>query len=346
MTRWMRARMHRPEGGQVLPPLMLLVVVIIAGGIAILQIGRASALRAEAVTGADAAALAAVQDVQSQIEEQITSTGTYNPFLVQVPRVRAAAQSWASRNGAEVTRLEYDATELTVRVWVRSLDQIAQRPGGREEPDGMGGRLNEELRREGNTRAEARARAELEITFNFPAFGAGGGGGGGGGVGLSQEELDRLSEQAGVPVRDDSALRRYGSDCAGPSKDIHNLTDAMKISILKAEHEMGAPLQINSAYRHPTRCQPSAGVGGFLAPPGMSLHNYGQAIDVQNWSALLAAINSNPGIGLCWPFPGDYVHFSLSGGRECGGRTGGGGGGAFPGGLTQFLEFDHRLIAW
>lgn len=347
MRRWWTDRVHRGERGQVLPPLLLLVIVIVAGAIAILQVGRASALRAEAVTAADAAALAAVDDVRKQIEEQITTTGTYNPHLIQVPRLEVAARSWASRNGGTVSRLVYNPMDLTVRVWVRSTDAIA-RSG---DPDGMGGELNDELREEGATRAEGKARAKLELTFNFPGLP---GGGVGGGLGLPRTELDDLAAKAGVPVRDDSALRRYGGDCASGSKDIHRLTDAMKIAILKAEDEMGAPLVINSAYRDPQRCQPSSGVGGFLAPPGMSLHNYGQAIDVQNWQALLAATNRNPGIGLCWPFPGDHVHFSLSGGRECGGRTGGpgggrgwgGGGGAFPGGISSFVTFDSRLVQW
>jgi hypothetical protein len=337
--RWMRTL--RREEGQVLAPLMLLVVVIVATGIALLQIGRASAFRAEASTGADAAALAAARNVQQQLVAQLTTTGQMQPEAVNRLLVNAAAASWARRNNSQLTRpVSYDPNDLSVRVWVRSSDGLA----GPDDLDGMDGDLNDELRRQGARNATAQARAQVELTFNFPAFGAASVGGGGGS--LPEGEQSKIEDDAGAPVRADSSLHG-GADCDNPP-DVRNLSHAMKVAIAKAEAALDAPLQINSGFRDPRRpeCHPTSGVGGMVAPPGASLHNYGNAVDVQNHAALAAVLGSNPGIGLCQPFPADYVHFSLTGHRECGSRTGPAGpGGGFPD-LGSFVTFDIRLVRW
>lgn len=346
------ATTHRTsdDRGQVLPGLMLLMVVVLAGGIALFQVGRATAMRAEAVTAADAGALAAARNVSEQLLEQVMRSGTYDPHLVDVGRVRSAAVTWANRNGGRVTSVRYEPADLAVRVTVDGQEQLARRPGGREEPDGMSGRLNRSLRNRGATNAAARARARVDVTWAIgPGLGIGGGGGGGGGAGLTEAQLAELSAAAGVPVRPDSALRRYGAACGGGSVDIAHLIDPVKIAILRAEDAMGTGLLVNSAYRT-VRCQAAITnpVGGRLAAPGRSLHNHGQAIDTNMVAQLNAAIASRDDIELCQPFPGDdYVHFSWSRGRECAGRRGPlGAGGAFGGDVSSFVSFAVRLTRW
>lgn len=346
-SRWRRA-VHR-EQGQVLPPLMLLVVIIVAGGLALVQIGQASQYRAEAATGADAAALAGVRNIEEQILRQVVSHGTFDPHLIDELEIRAAAAQWAQRNDAEVTRVEYEPADLAVRVWVRSANALGERDGGRDRhPDGMGGDLNAELRRTDTTRAAATARAELSITYNFAPPGLSRGGSGPGGSAHTEEELAALSDKAGVPVRADSALRRYGANCA-KGKDVRNLTEQMKIAILRAEDAMGRGLTLTSAYRSiPCQAAITNPVGGRKAPPGRSLHNYGMAIDTTMVAELRSAIASRPDIELCQPFPNDdYVHFSWQHGRECSGARGGiGPGGAFGGNPGSFIEFERRLTRW
>ena len=136
------------ERGQILPALAVLLVVILAGGLVLFQVGRASTMEAEAVTAADAAALAGAQNVKEQLQEQL-STNSYNPSEVDPGRVRKAAADYAERNGATVDTVEYDPDELEVRATVQ----------GDEALDGDAG-----LDTDGQ-RAPAEAAAKIEAAF-------------------------------------------------------------------------------------------------------------------------------------------------------------------------------------
>ncbi|MPZ86774.1 MAG: hypothetical protein GEU81_01650 [Nitriliruptorales bacterium] len=319
----------RGERGQVLPALLLLALALLAGGVLLFQVGWASTLRAGAVTAADAAALAGAQDVRAQLEGGVLGLGLINPSGVNERRVRRAAADWAQRNGGTLTAFDYDPSGPYVRVEVESAERM-DGGSGLEDTAGQGGR--------------ARARAELEITYTLGlpiSVGPPGAG-----AGLPEDELALLADRAGAPVRDDSALRRYGARCGGGQVDVAHLTDDMKVAILRAEDLLGRGLAISSGHRTPA-CQAAITdpVGGRVAAPGMSLHNYGMAIDTPDHAALATVARQ---VGLCQPFPSDdYVHFSLASGPECGGRSGVlGPGGAFPGGLGSFAEFDVWLVPW
>jgi hypothetical protein len=202
------------------------------------------------------------------------------------------------------------------------------------------------------------ARARVDAIYGFSiagpggAGGAGGAGGGGGANVLSESELRALSAKAGVPVRPDSALRTYGGTGSGDGPDVADLQEAMQIAILKAEDLLGAPLVVNSGFRTAAYqgylCATQGGLGQRCGPPGLSLHNAGLAIDVANYAALASVAAQ---AGLCQPFPGpddDYVHFSIAGGPECGGRGGplgprqqyGGNPGAFASFRVRLVRYD------
>lgn len=327
----------RREGGQVAPGLLMLLVALLAGGVVLFQVGKATDLRAQAVTAADAAALAGAQDIKRQLEAQILSGGAYNCALTQSASAYAAAQSYAQKNDATVTSFR----KVGCDVWVTV--------GGNRSLEGEGARR---VKSEGQT-ATAEAHATVDITLALgalPSFSMGGGFAGG--AGLPSSELEGLSEAAGIPVRPDSALRNYNADC-GSGVDVVHLADAMKIAILKAEEALGRGISITSAFRT-VACQaaisPSQAMGGRVAPPGASMHNYGLAIDTPDAFAI-ARVGDQA--GLCQPFPApgdDNVHISISTGPECGGSTGplGGPGSGLPygGNVGSFATFEVKLVPY
>lgn len=148
----MRA-LRRRDQGQFAPILALLVVVVLAGGFTLFEIGRASTLRAGAQTAADAAALAAVEELAGGARSAIRgwAWGHYRHADAEA-RARGAAEDYARRNGAELTgwRFSVSSRELVqVQVRVRTDDALT-------------GRTARSLGVEG-TRADAEARARLHI---------------------------------------------------------------------------------------------------------------------------------------------------------------------------------------
>lgn len=140
------------EGGQIMPALAVLLIVLVAGGMTLFQVGRAGANRAEAVTAADAAALAGAEDVREQLLEQLSQRNYFDPKQVSVERAFRAAATYAQGNGGRLARdgFAYDPDELTVRVDLVSDAAL----------DGDGG-----LPRTSGRRAPARATAKLEVTY-------------------------------------------------------------------------------------------------------------------------------------------------------------------------------------
>ena len=123
----------RRQEGQIIPALLVVMLALLAFGMLFFQVGRAAIFSTEAQTAADAAALAAVKDVRAQLMEQVALTGTSDLALINPLRVRAAAESYAQRNKAHVTRL--DRRGVDVKVWVATNAKLGQRaerarPGG------------------------------------------------------------------------------------------------------------------------------------------------------------------------------------------------------------------------
>ncbi len=129
---------------------MLLMVVTLLGGVILFQAGRASGLRAEAVTGADAAALGAANNIGEQLVGQLGDGGGMNLSAVTSGSARAAADRWAAANGAQVTEFSFDVASSEVRVEVVSSGEL----------DGDGGM-------EQTAGEVARARAAAEIIDEF-----------------------------------------------------------------------------------------------------------------------------------------------------------------------------------
>ena len=68
--------MLRRQDGQIIPALVMMMLALVVVGMMFFQVGRAAIFSTEAQTAADAAALAAVKNVQQQLMEQVAATGT------------------------------------------------------------------------------------------------------------------------------------------------------------------------------------------------------------------------------------------------------------------------------
>jgi hypothetical protein len=152
------AAVLRTHEGQMLPVVAMLLVAILAVGVVAVQIGKATVLRADAQTAADAAALAAARNIRDQLNEQLAATGTSSLDRIVDARVQAAAAQYADKNHARLRRpVERDGAD--VKVWVETKKQ---------QGDGGPSKSDEERR------GDARARARLQLMPLFPSFSAGG----------------------------------------------------------------------------------------------------------------------------------------------------------------------------
>ena len=148
---------------------MLLVAILLALalGLTLLQVGLAADYKSRAQTAADASALAGAVEVKREIEASWLADGQVPPEAINMGLVCAQAAQYAARNRAQLescTREDYD-----VLVKVKGSDKL-NNVGGTDAVDGHS--------------AEAKARA-TPWSFGSGGFGAGGGvlpvGGGGGG---------------------------------------------------------------------------------------------------------------------------------------------------------------------
>jgi hypothetical protein len=325
------------EEGQVLPGLVLLIVALLAGGMLLFQVGRAAVLAADAVTAADAAALAGAIDIGHQWSAHLQQSGGDAPFSPDCGRVQRAAASAARKNDGMLLKADCEGPG-SVRVEVANdAEHRLDSSGGLPQAAGKG--------------AIRSARAVVGITFPRAPAGAGVPPViSGGACPLSSTQLQRAADEAGLPsVPQGSALRSYhgcGND-ANPS--VAGLTLAMQASILRLERALGTGLTLSSGFRtaeyQARLCERTPGP---CAPPGQSMHQYGLAIDVPGFlnAAVARAVRADPAIGLCQPLPyTDAVHFSHVDGAECAGTAGALHPGKIYGGdIGGFATFDVHLI--
>lgn len=259
-------RLH-DESGQAFPILLVAIIGLLASGVVLTQGGRLTELRAEAVTAADAAALAGADAVADRFERDIL---VYIDFMLDrrvpssvVTAARAAAADYAQRNGATLvsppTVRRVDSRTIAVDVRTRT-DRRLGRPATDE--------------RMADTRGTASATAVVEFT------GFRGGAGGGGPQCLTGAEVQDLIDRHGIdPAPTASGL----TSC---SVNVRGLQEVMHVAILRLEGEYGR-LNISSGYR--SMEQQAAMYAAYLAdpnspypvaPPGASMHNYGLAFDV------------------------------------------------------------------
>src|SRR4051812_1593443 len=106
----------RCQDGQIIPGLVMLMLALLVVGMLFFQVGRAAVFSTEAQTAADAAALAAAKNIKAQLTGMVFRSGTSDLGFIDDAQVRAAAERYASKNGAHVVRLERNGVD--VRVWV------------------------------------------------------------------------------------------------------------------------------------------------------------------------------------------------------------------------------------
>lgn len=316
----------RAEQGNIAPALMLLMFAFVAVGTWFLDHAGAASLSADGDTAADAAALAGADSLRLGggpgigAVASMLATGELPPGTESA--AVGAAADYAARNGGQLLdgRFEKVPGESAVRftATVRTTRELDGRYPTRT------------------------AAAELRFSLTAPGQGSC----------MSQAEVDALIVEAGVADRHNG--RSGLVECR--NRDTENLDPEFKLAVLRAEaalKQITSPdtiILLYSAYRSAAHqaelyaeyqaCLATQGSGcGPAAPPGQSLHNYGRAIDVENWEDLLDAIETTPDTGLCWPdIENDSVHF-----QDCRGR--GGLPGLPSGNAYGLLEFDDvRLV--
>lgn len=146
-------RRLRAEEGQILAGLILVMIALFTFGLWLFQVGNASAKRADAQTGADAAALAAAEEMK----RQLFSFDVPNPALINWVLVRAEAEKYAARNDVSITGF----TPLGLDVIVEATNDEGLRADGADD-----------LGVEGD-RGRAKARARVAI-IQVPWASAGG----------------------------------------------------------------------------------------------------------------------------------------------------------------------------
>lgn len=305
------------QRGSIAPALMLAMFALVGGAFFFLRQAQAASMAADADTAADAAALAgadAVRETSVIPIAMMMATGRIPPGLEGQARARAA--DYANRNGATLQQS---------RLWkVPDRNAIHFEATVRDDETVDGGR--------------ATRTSSAEITWEIAIQP---------GNCMSQSAVDALIIQARLGGRHNGASGLVA--CRG--RDTVNLDPEFKLGFLEAEavmKERGGEdtiILLWSAYRSVVEqarlyAAYQAGTGGIAAPPGQSYHNYGRAVDVENYNVLRAALaDSRYGGVMYWPdIPNDAGHFQDERGR---GNLSQGLGNAY-----GLLEFDDtRLVA-
>ena len=165
-----RRRPLRGEDGQIIPPLLIVLVLCMLFGLMMLQVGLAADYKSRSQTAADAAALAGAVEVKREIIAAYAMDHQLQPEEINMALVCAQAALYAARNRAAITSCEHD--QYDIKVQVVGNDRL-QKIGDTEKLDG--------------DHAKAKARATPWSFSGGGILGAGSGGlpiGGGGGGSL------------------------------------------------------------------------------------------------------------------------------------------------------------------
>ncbi len=296
----------------IIPALLVVMLAILTFGMWFFSVGRAAIFSTEAQTAADAAALAAVKDVRTQLMEQVALTGTSDLALINPLRVRAAAESYAQRNKAHVTRLERRGVD--VKVWVSTNAKLGERA--------------EELGQE-DTRGEGRARARLDL-IAVPGFGAGSIGG---------------IVTGGVKKISDKAWKELGKEISNPPQcgTDASSNDLVRLSELLAAH--GFTVAENADFGDNPRPGSHSDTGYHYQcrnSAAIDVNVYGAA----EKPAIDGIVNEVQSLGFrtIWQAAGhyDHIHIDLANSGSMG--AGGGVGGAV--GALEETMLEVKLIDW
>lgn len=144
-----------------MPVLLLLFVALLAAGALLFQYGRATGLAAEARSGSDAAALAAVKNMRTQMEALASEFGFADVAMLDAASACDAAADYASANGSEVLDCEVDPLALEAQVTVQTTEALGDDAKSVDSEEARG---------------QETSRAKLNVSFslggNIPNLGA------------------------------------------------------------------------------------------------------------------------------------------------------------------------------
>ena len=319
----------RGEEGQIIPPLLVVLLLCMLFGFMMLQVGIAADYKSRSQTAADAGALAGAVEVKREIIAAYAMDHQLQPEEINMPLVCAQAAIYAARNRATITNCQHYQYDIKVKVIGNDdLQQI----GDTEDLEG--------------DQATAKARA---TPWSFGSgggiLGAGGGslpiGGGGGGtlMGANPRMKVYVEVAAKFNLTVSSGLRPVSITTNGN----HSL------------HETGFAVDLHGSEADMLRFAKYAAAhwGGQLeelihTPLGYGVKN-GQQVPLSFWGAATNADHFDH-VHLADTDPPDKADLdggpaepgSGAGGGGDGGLGGGGGGG---GGLGGFGLQVH-LVRW
>lgn len=220
------------DRGQMLPIMVISIFAAIALTLALLQVGSAHVLERRAQTAADAAALAAAERWHNGLgigPGFINFTGDQMAY--------ESAEQLASENDATVVGYESTGwgSSFQVTVTVETDGEVVSGP----------------IAAVTSRKARSTSTAGVGVTV-IPLEG-------------SVDEprpLAELAREAGVSVSSDSALNRYAGESCTTGVDTDNLSNAMKIAILRVEAQLGEGLRLESGFM----TRPCAEGAGYNAP--------------------------------------------------------------------------------
>jgi hypothetical protein len=305
----------RRQDGQMIPALMVLMLALLAVGLAFFQVGRAAIFSTEAQTGADAAALGAVQEIKSQLEAQVAATGTSNVEAIDPIRVRLEAELWAQKNKGHVIKLERRGVD--VKVWVSTDEDLGH----------AADRVNA-----GDEKGVGRARARIDV-LALPSVGAIGNIGSSGGNAISSikdKDWDKVKDEISDPPTCGNSAKSNDLVTLGKMLQAHGFNVAENA-------EMGSPPgpKAHSAGGFHYKCRDSGAldVNADNGPGSEKSIIDGIVGDVQKL-----------GFRTIWQAAGhfDHIHIDVANSGAIG--VGGGDGGAV--GALEETGLDVKLIDW
>jgi transglycosylase-like protein/putative Flp pilus-assembly TadE/G-like protein len=302
----------RGEDGQIIPPLLVVLLLCMVFGFMMLQVGIAADYKSRAQTAADAGALAGAIEVKREIIAAYAMDHQLQPEEINMPLVCAQAAIYVARNRSTMTFCDHEQYDIRIKV--------------------IG---NDELEQIGDTEDLKDAQAQAKARATPWSFGSGGGilGAGGGSLPIG-------GGGGGTLMGANPALKPY-VEVAAEQFHLHVSSGLRPISITTngnhSLHEQGAAVDITGAPADMLAFAKYAAAhwGGQLeelihTPLGYGVKN-GQQVPLSFWGAATNADHF------------DHVHLAdtnppdaddLNGGpAEPGtGAGGGGGGGGFGGG--------------
>lgn len=301
------------ENGQVVPPLLVILLACLALGFMMLPLGLASDYKGRSQTAADAGALAGALNVKAQIEAAWAAGYQLTPEQVQWGVACADAAAFAARNNATLSSCTHEFFDIKIEVvGTDTLDQI----GDTAELEGRS--------------AEGRARA---TPFGmgggsgaFPTIGLPAGGGGGGALKGAKPHMQKYADAAArFGLRVTSGLR-VGDD--------GNHGDGNAIDVAAPMTPEGKRQMLAFA-RYAVQTWGSTLTELIHTPLGFGIKN-GQQVPLSFWGS---AVNADHY---------DHVHIAdVPGGP--GGPGGSGGGLPMPGGFMGGgfgLGLQVHLVRW